>query len=125
VSQQRSLEQERAKAAWEKVSEAKKQKKDYGEKYRQLAKGAPADIQTNGLGQTLAFWCAKGETHQKALFKDVSDWVRSQLRFDQQLNLLEWVVQKASTDDYRRATAETMAFLAWVKRFAEAELGGE
>jgi CRISPR-associated protein Cmr5 len=122
MSQQRSLEQERAKAAWEKVSAAKKQKKDDAEKYGQLAKAAPADIQSNGLGQTLAFWRAKGEAHHKALLNDVSEWVKSRIQFTQPPTLLEWIVQKASTDEYRRATAEAMAFLVWVKRFAEAEL---
>jgi CRISPR-associated protein Cmr5 len=39
--------------------------------------------------------------------------------------LLEWVVKDASTDQYRRATTEAIAFLSWVKRFSEAELGGE
>jgi CRISPR-associated protein Cmr5 len=122
MSRQRSLEQDRAKAAWEKVSEVKKQKKEHAEKYGQLAKRAPADIQANGLGQTLAFWRAK-EAHHKALFRDVSDWVKGQLEFDAKFNLLEWIISdKATTDDYRRATAEAMAFLVWVKRFAEAEL---
>jgi len=120
MSRQRSLEQERAKAAWEKVS-AKRQKTDQAEKYGQLAKGAAADIQSNGLGQTLAFWRAKGEAHHEALLKDVSEWVKGQLKFDQKLTLLDWIIQKATTDEYRRATAEAMAFLAWVKRFAEAE----
>ena len=29
----------------------------------------------------------------------------------------------AGSDVYRRATAETLAYLVWLKRFAEAELG--
>jgi CRISPR-associated protein Cmr5 len=36
--------------------------------------------------------------------------------------LLNWVVEKDSVA-YRRATAEALAFLNWLKRFAEAELG--
>jgi len=40
-------------------------------------------------------------------------------------DLLYWIVNNAATDEYRRATAETMAFLTWLKRFAEAELGDD
>ena len=58
MSRQRSLEQERASFAWECVTKVRG--KDYAEDYGQVARRAPADIQTNGLGQTLAFWRAKG-----------------------------------------------------------------
>ncbi len=127
MSQQRSLEQERAKAAWERVADVKD--KPYAGKYGQLARGAAADIQANGLGQTLAFWRAKGRTdgdehgeeHYRVLFNHVSEWVRQRLKFSEP-DLLQWVVQTADTDGYRRATAEAIAFLIWVRRFAEAVL---
>ncbi len=123
-SPQRSREQERAKVAWEKVLEAKKQ--SYAGKYGQLARRGPADIQSNGLGQTLAFWNAqdKDKAHFHALLKDVSDWVRTQIKFTES-NLLDWIIKTAGTDEYRRAATEVIAFLSWVKRFAEAELPKE
>ncbi|RME09333.1 MAG: type III-B CRISPR module-associated protein Cmr5, partial [Bacteroidetes bacterium] len=40
-------------------------------------------------------------------------------------DILKWIQQDASTEDYRRATAEAQAFLIWLKRFAEAELGDD
>ncbi len=122
TSRQRAIEQERAKAAWEDVGAAKREnhKKEYG----QLARSAAADIQVNGLGQVLAFWGAKGKPEHKALKKDVDEWVRSRLGITQPEDLLQWIMQRATTDEYRRATAEALAFLAWLKRFAEAELGG-
>jgi len=123
MSRQRSLEQERAKAAWDKVAEVKGQS-SYAGKYGQLARSAPADIQGNGLGQTLAFWKAKGETHHRALLSHVSDWVKGQIGFTDR-DLLQWIVNTADTDGYRRATAEAIAFLSWLKRFAEAELPKE
>lgn len=122
MSRQRSLEQERAKRAWECVTAAKPQ--NHAGKYGQLARSAPADIQANGLGQMLAFWKAKGEAHHRALFDDVSQWVKAQLNFSDG-DLLQWVINTADTDGYRRATAEAIAFLAWLKRFAEAELPKE
>jgi CRISPR-associated protein Cmr5 len=53
--------------------------------------------------------------------------VSSQIRQANGRDLLDWVIKDAMTNDYRRATAEAIAFLGWAKRFAEAELpsGGE
>jgi CRISPR-associated protein Cmr5 len=125
MSRQRSLEQDRAKAAWDRVTAIKDQRSHAG-KYGQLARRGPADIQSNGLGQTLAFWNAqdKDKAHFHALLMDVSDWVGTQIKFTEP-NLLEWIVKTAGTNEYRRATTEAIAFLSWVKRFAEAELPKE
>ncbi len=144
MSRQRSLEQERAKAAWEKVcavverNSQPEEKKRFGKEYGSLAKSAPADIQASGLGQTLAFWRAKGyekgqpkkngDNAHYQLLAHLSAWLREQLKLpvsqDPQA-VLEWIVKQATTDEYRRATAEAMAYLNWLKRFAEAELGGD
>jgi CRISPR-associated protein Cmr5 len=128
MSKQRSLEQERAAAAWNCVETVKNGKNDKGKsfakEYGQLAKSAPADIQSNGLGQTLAFWRAKGKEEHKAIYAHVTGWVNKQMNVTQS-DLLTWVMSQASTDQYRQATAEAMAFLQWLKRFAEAELGEE
>jgi CRISPR-associated protein Cmr5 len=124
MSQQQSLEQKRAAQAWDCVKEVKS--RNYKKDYLSLARSAPADIQANGLGQTLAFWRAKKkDEHNTALYQHVATWVKMQVRFTQSSDLLEWIMKQASTDDYRRATTEAIAFLSWVKRFAEAELEGE
>jgi CRISPR-associated protein Cmr5 len=122
-SQQRSLEQKRAAQAWDAVSHVKGQ--DYDAKYQSLAANAPADVQSNGLGQTLAFWQAKGKAEHKAIYQAVAGWVTSQVKTSPGGDLLKWIVKDATTDEYRRATAEAIAFLTWLKRFAEAELRGE
>lgn len=132
MSRQRSLEQERANAAWICVNQVKGQ--TYEKDYAGLAKSAPAEVQANGLGQVLAFWRAKGYDKGEAkdgganahyqILQHVSSWIRNRLNISSN-NILEWIVREATTDDYRRATAEAMAFLFWLKRFAEAELGGE
>jgi CRISPR-associated protein Cmr5 len=123
MSRQQTLEQKRAAAAWASVTAPNK--KAYSDKYGQLAKSGPASIQANGLGQTLAFWRAKGKhksnDEHEALYQDVSAWVREQLHVKQP-DLLDWIMNHASTDQYRQATAEAIAFLGWLKRFAEAEL---
>lgn len=143
-SRRLSLDQERAKIAWEKVADVKANGKNakgqsYADKYGSLARSAPADILSFGLGQTLAFWRARGyeNGHMKDggnehahLLKDVDQWVSSQLSKQpaiaqnmQNLELLKWITDKASTSQYRLATTEAIAFLTWLKRFAEAELG--
>lgn len=117
LSRQRSLEQQRAAAAWECVRTVTEARKEY----LSLARGAPADVQANGLGQTLAFWRAKAGCEHRAVYDAVSRWVRKQLQLGEG-DVLEWITNQATTGEYRRATAEAMAFLAWLKRFAEAEL---
>lgn len=130
MSIQRTLEQKRADFAWQKIKQVDAA---IQEEYGSLVKKAPADIQTNGLGQTIAFWRAKGyeKGHPKdngrnahaQLLAHLTEWLKSPdalgLSTD---DLVEWVSKTASVDDYRRATAEAIAFLVWLKRFAEAEL---
>ncbi len=123
MSRQRTLEQDRAKTAWDAISAVKGQ--SHEAKYSTLARKGATNVQSNGLGQTLAFWYAKKEREHEDIMKHVSDWVMGQLELTHQQGLLGWVTQVAKTDDYRRATSEAISFLIWLKRFAEAELGGE
>ncbi|MFZ5886964.1 MAG: type III-B CRISPR module-associated protein Cmr5 [Chloroflexota bacterium] len=135
MSNQRTLEQKRAAAAWEYVQQiVQSGDKALQGKYKTLATKSPADIQTNGLGQTIAFWKAKGKVeqgkepnaekiaHQKIL-AHLTRWLKSSDAFGLQADdLVDWVSGKANVNDYRRATTEAIAFLVWLKRFAEAEL---
>jgi CRISPR-associated protein Cmr5 len=88
-------------------------------------------VLTNGLGQTLAFLKAKGKNdpadEHTVLFCHLSSWVLSQVASSTTASngdLLQWVLQNDSAA-YRRATIESLAFLTWLKRFAEAELPTE
>lgn len=123
MSQQRTLEQERAKAAWMNIAQVKGE--SYRKEYLSLVRSAPADIQISGLGQTLAFWRSKGKNEHETLYEHVSEWVMKQLGKQNQQKLLAWISLEATSDQYRQATAEAMSFLLWLKRFAEAELRGE
>lgn len=124
MSPQQSLEQKRAAAAWACVVDVRDNHTSYKGDYSSLARSAPTDIQTNGLGQTLAFWRAKGKDYHKKIYVDFSTWLQTRIP-ESKPDVLEWVMQRANTNDYRRATAEAMAFLQWLKRFAEAELSEE
>lgn len=133
MSRQRTLEQERADKAWQQIQIVKNLSGKVPQEYSSLAKKAPADIQSNGLGQTLAFWRAKGfdggqpkdggNTADYQLLQNVTEWLNSDKSLKLgKANLVEWVSREATVIEYRQATAEAIAFLVWLKRFAEAEL---
>lgn len=140
-------EQQRGAQAWQNIRAVKEldksEKKTLEKEYRARARGLNAMIQINGLGQTLGFLKAKGKRDANnpsyLLLSHLSAWMRDpghfyvtnrdaiKGRYD---DLLEWVLDsKTSSDDYRRATTECLAFGVWLRRFAEAELeepkGGE
>jgi CRISPR-associated protein Cmr5 len=122
VSLQRGLAQERARAAYGAVIKIADHHPSLSEAYKQLARSAPADVQSNGLGETLAFWQAKQDEEKLRLFEDVSNWLRGMMGFEQNLNALQWIVLRASSEEYRRAKAESIDLLIWIKRFAEGTL---
>jgi CRISPR-associated protein Cmr5 len=122
-SRQRILEQQRAAFAWQCVQAV--QRTDFASEYGQLAREAASLVQMHGLGQTLAFLASKAKDQQnehRQLARDLSRWVSQQLLGTPRDDLREWIVLQASVAEYRRATLEALAFLAWLKRFAEAEL---
>jgi len=99
--------------------------------YSSLARKVPTLVLTNGLGQTLAFLKAKGKNdpadEHTVLFRHLSKWVLDQVApgtSSSNDDLLQWVLSNDSAA-YRRATTEALAFLTWLKRFAEAELPTE
>ena len=121
-SLQQTKEQERASKAWEYVSDKVKGQTFEGE-YGSWVKKLPALVLTNGLGQTLAFLRAKGKDEANApqtLYNHLSEWVMGEIA-PAQGSLLEWLMGKDSAT-YRRATTEALAFINWLKRFAEAKL---
>lgn len=130
-SLQKTLEQQRAQRAWTCVQEVTNRPPDFKKKYGSLARKVPMLVLTNGLGQTLAFLRAKGKNdpadEHTILFHHLSDWVLSQVAPHTgtgNQDLLQWVLHNDSVA-YRRATTEALAFLNWLKRFAEAELPAE
>ena len=123
-----SLDQKRARFAWEKVQGRS------GE-YTKLAKGAPALIMQSGLMPVLAFLNDKGKEHHKALLASLCEWLYE--RFKPRVGNAEFrTVMKALMGDaqgpaaeharfYQQATQEAMALLRWIRQFAAAVAGGE
>jgi len=129
---QQTLEQQRAKRAWEDIQTVMGRSDDFKKKYGSLARRVPMLVLTNGLGQTLAYLRSKGKNDEdnehNLLFRQLSDWTMSQVvpdnKNDQNQNLLDWILHNNSIA-YLQATNEALAYLTWLKRFAEAELPSE
>jgi CRISPR-associated protein Cmr5 len=119
-----SLEQKRAKIAWDSVKKVDKNKKEY----RALARKLPAMIMVSGLGQTLAFLKSKGENEnaEQLIYNHLSNWLAKESPIDwgseiSELDLLYKVIN-VDIATYRQATQEALLFLSWLKRAAEAEI---
>lgn len=137
-------EQKRGKQAWDDIRDIKQRDtssdKKLEKEYRALARSLNAMIQINGLGQTLGFLKAKstskGRVDEKKphyfLLLHLTNWMQDAEHFKAANSaamksgydgLLRWITDPGtSNDDYRRATTECLAFGAWLRRFAEAEL---
>lgn len=124
----RTLDQQRAAFAWKKVSVLGAGLGDYLSLVRQL----PAMVQTNGLGQTLAFLLIQNGAKYR-LYEHLQDWLCVEAPYpvylapepapgqtqEQDLRL----IRKLTTGDslkLRHATLEVQALALWLKRFSEA-----
>jgi CRISPR-associated protein Cmr5 len=105
--------------------------REWQQSYASHVKKFPMLVLTNGLGQTLAFLRAKGKNDRAAeeevLYHQISNWVTAQIwggEGDAGL-LPKLIAPDSGSDVYRRATVEALAFVNWLKRFAEAALEAE
>lgn len=122
MSSQKTLQQRRAALAWSQIEAT--DKRDYKNKYGSLVRGLPAMIQTDGLGQTLAFLLAKAKgssnSEHGAAYNHLSEWLGANEQFGFGKDAFVWLL-KQDSDVYRQAAAEAQAYLGWLKRFAEAK----
>jgi len=123
-SQRQTTEQLRAVQAWEAITDVNDHydAKVKG-KYGTLARGLPAMIQTNGLAVTAAFLASKplGDNGKNREHERVLAHLGIRLQFVLGNNDLMVFIRTASTDQYRRATAELITYATWLKRYAEAK----
>lgn len=123
----RNLEQDRAKYAWECVQEVKKESDQLQKNYNSYVKKAPTLIQANGLPNVLAFYynkLKKGEEAYELLYKHIANWNQLK-RLTNNKDILQWILNDASSLEIFQVTKEIIALLNWMKRFADAELKGE
>lgn len=123
MSIQQTTQQERAKSAWDAVGKVAGQ--SYAKDYGSLVRGLPSQMQRDGLGPTLAFLAAKDKDHHREVLRHLAAWVLPKLGAQQVKDGLLGYVLTCSSDEYRRAASETLAYLAWLKRFVEAKDLGE
>ncbi|OOP55640.1 MAG: type III-B CRISPR module-associated protein Cmr5 [Candidatus Brocadia carolinensis] len=142
MSRLQTIEQKRAKVAWsyidyvnndldpKEIGDIQKFKNEYCSTVMKLS----SLILTNGLGQTLAFLKSKGKGDktkpQEKVYQHLQEWLTS-------ADVINWGrategelierVMKIDNNKYRFVTMQTLSFLNWLKRFADAVLkdGGE
>jgi CRISPR-associated protein Cmr5 len=127
----KSLEQGRAKFAYERAKAAA-ERKAIAKEYKSYAKKLPMMIKNNGLGAALAFAFSKSKADDHSswgtLYKDIKDWLFKNKPFlfggSPGTDLAEAVVVLDSTS-YRAVTIEVLALLNWLRRFTEGLIEGE
>lgn len=128
LTTRKTIEQGRAKYAFEKVKEISNNSehgsKKLKENYKSTTKKLPVLIKTNGLGQTLAFLKSKGgkktsNAHDK-LYEHIGSWLQNEdtKRLVKEGELVEQVINLES-HDYRQVTVETLALFNWIRRFVD------
>jgi len=118
-----TLDQRRAKHAWEAVQAAKggRDAKEFGRQAKKL----PARIMASGLGQALAFLNGKKQTPK--LLAAIGDWVLDKrsnptsTAAEPQSDALIKAIMAGDSTFLRRATGEALAYLQWLTRFGDAE----
>jgi CRISPR-associated protein Cmr5 len=112
-----TLEQGRAEFAYQRAKTAS-EKTAIREDYKSYVKKIPMLIKTNGLGATIAFVKAKEGDAYDIIYQDISAWLVAQGLLKKDEKFLEVIIQKDSSES-RRITIEVLAFLNWLKRFAD------
>lgn len=107
----------------EKEDKRKKEDDRIKKEYRSYVRKIPQMILSNGLAQTLAFVKAKSNDDvYKTIYTQITKYLKSEstarIRMEENKELIEWVISLDSTE-YIHATEEILAFLSWLKRFAE------
>lgn len=131
MSQKLTLDQQRAKYAWEKAEEAAQHHRI--NEYTNLAKSVASLIMNSGLMQTLAYLQSKKDDQHKLLLLHLIKWLGRMLggtpvtendRFPPEqaaeFELILAALYNAPSELYMHATSETMALLRWIRQFADA-----
>jgi len=128
------LEKGRAEFAYRCVEKAIEIFKDNSKKqkeYKSYTRKIPTMILSNGLGQTLAFVKAKSEKGNAydLIYSQLTEYMKSahtvRIQMPKEKNdFVEWVIS-CDSSKYRYITQEILAFLNWLRRFAEGLIEGE
>ena len=119
----KSLDQLRAAHVWKRLEDSR-----VNDDYVNLTKGAPALIMSNGLMQTLAFLKSKDKEHHKRLLGDISSWLADENSGVGMCNsnfnsIMNWL-HNSKSEEFMRATEETLEYLRWLRQYASAVKNG-
>jgi CRISPR-associated protein Cmr5 len=127
----RTMAQKRAEYALKEVLNLGCDRKEF----KTFSAGAPSVILQNGFGQTLAFFIAKGTDKELNLKSNdkhivILNIIRKWLvdnGFAEGDNEKEFIenIAKMDQQQYLLAQEEILKLLEWVRRYANADLGGE
>jgi CRISPR-associated protein Cmr5 len=120
----RSIEQERARFAYDHVKSVSKEK--YNDKYKSYVKKIPMLIKTNGLGPTFAFIMSKKREEKEngpyhSIYEQTTDWLlKDNNPFNINVNndLVKNIISLDSKT-YRLMTNEVLFLFKWIIRFAD------
>ncbi len=135
MSTVQTLDQRRARHAWDAVQaivrehvrmeDGKRLPNEYAKKFGMHARKLPSRIIASGLGQALAFLHAKANAPD--LLVEIGDWILDKSKNPKsnkpkpgEADLVRKILDEPS-DFLRLATTETLSYLQWLIRFAEAE----
>jgi CRISPR-associated protein Cmr5 len=120
ISSRLQHERKRANEAFQCVTDANNE--SYAEEYKSLVMKTPMRIKSSGLGATLAFmFSKKGKNEHDLLYSQLSIWLRKLhlLRGQSEQNEFVYEVIMLENAQYRVLTVEALAFVAWLRRFAD------
>jgi len=113
-----TLDQQRAADAW-RCAQAQSQSKEYAN----LAKGLPALIMNSGLLQVMAFLEEKGpkQQHCSVVAGDLRAWLRRRFpEVPEDFGGFMRVLMIADSSKFQAITAESLAWLRWLRQLAAA-----
>ncbi len=116
----KNMNNERATFAYRQIEKIQYKKSEF----RSLSRRFPTMVHTNGLTVAVAFLFAKKDKNKHInehteMYRIISEWLSNKNNHsDDKSDLMNSIV-KMESDTLRLATAEVMALLVWIKRFAE------
>ena len=117
-----TLEQKRAKHAWDKAAH-------YTKEHSNFAKGMPALIMNSGLMQVMAFCHEKGskesQKHTEQVAQHLRDWLHEQCKTPKEFDKFMQHLMEADPRHFQDVTTEAFAWLKWLRQMAAARHGGE
>jgi CRISPR-associated protein Cmr5 len=120
ISSRLQHERKRANKAFQCIHDAKD--KPYAEEYKSLVRKTSMRIKSNGLSATLAFmFSKKGKNEHELLYSQLAEWLTGLHLLREQSTQPELVheVIMLENAEYRVVTGEVLAFVAWLRRFAD------